>query len=796
MRPDLFSLYDPDEWTLIPLRRPTDVMHVPEKRRPDGTVIPAHTRKDGKRPQHFNWTTRDYDTRAVLRRLQRNGWDRNVGVRLKANQLVIDVDPRNGGNEGFTDLCLELGIDPSIFPRVVTGSGGSHYYMRKPADVRVLDTIDGFPGVEFKSKGRQVVAAGSVHPETMRHYVFASDSPPLSKLPDCPPHLLRLITRPQRSVLADGGEANQEEIARALSGLDPTEFRNQKKWLSLMMACHHASAGEARHEFIEWSVSDPLYFDRAEEIGRRWDSLHKNIEDGVTVATLNHYLREANRPDLTIATAAADFREFDESDDWLEGGLSDADDGVPPEIPGGYSAEGLSALQELNKEYCAVLEGSKFVIVAKRWDAELERHHWVRIKERDFINYYCNRRIEKTPLPGKEPETVALGNAWIKWPLRNQRKGVIFDPVREHPDLLNLWTDFSYSPSKTGSWERLKELIFEVLCDGKQDVYDYVLNWLRYMFQFPAERAQVALVFRGGQGVGKGTLGNAICKVIGRHAMPIASPDLISGRFNSHLQDLIFLFADEAIRPEDRASESRIKHLITEPRIAYEGKGRDALLGRNYMHIMMATNEQWAIRAAADERRYLVSDANAKWRGQRAKFDALWSELESGGYARLLFDMRKDPLPPNWRPYWDIPQTAALIDEKLRNLSPLGEWLYQQIQQLTWLFPTHETGGQTRCFTEEFYQEFDMWQRQKGIKPRSQRDVTRELQRLLPGCNPHLRERPPEGRDDIRTSPSDGRAPVIALPSWGEARDAFEKWLKGNPGWETPLPENDDDWLR
>jgi hypothetical protein len=67
------------------------------------------------------WPTKGYERGAVLA-AAKSGY--NLGVRLTAVQLVIDVDPRNGGVEGFKTLCRDLGLDPSKWPRVVTGSGG------------------------------------------------------------------------------------------------------------------------------------------------------------------------------------------------------------------------------------------------------------------------------------------------------------------------------------------------------------------------------------------------------------------------------------------------------------------------------------------------------------------------------------------------------------------------------------------------------------------------------------------------------------------------------------------------
>src|SRR5690606_16152221 len=152
----------------------------------------------GKRPLHNNWTTAPYNTLKVIREAAQSG--RNVGVRLKPTQLVIDVDPRNGGDEGFADLCMDTGLNPSSFPAVRTGSGGLHLYMIKPADMLVSDTIEGFPGVEFKSKGRQVLAAGCVHPETGELYVFEDGHPNINVEVPAPANLLRLIKRVPRPI--------------------------------------------------------------------------------------------------------------------------------------------------------------------------------------------------------------------------------------------------------------------------------------------------------------------------------------------------------------------------------------------------------------------------------------------------------------------------------------------------------------------------------------------------------------------------------------------------------------------
>lgn len=176
----------------------------------------------------------------------------------------------------------DLRLDLSQAPHTVTGSGGHHYWFTKPTDVQLLDSLEDYPGVEFKSHGRQVVAAGSVHP-CGRRYEWDDLSPDLDDAPELPATLLRLTRRPVRAHgdAAGLGELTPEMLAASLEHLDPCDFQDHdSQWLPLMMACHHATNGDGRQEFIDWSTQDPRYSDDAWTIGRRWDSLHASPTGG------------------------------------------------------------------------------------------------------------------------------------------------------------------------------------------------------------------------------------------------------------------------------------------------------------------------------------------------------------------------------------------------------------------------------------------------------------------------------------------------------------------------------------
>ena len=111
---------------------------------------------------------------------------------------------------------------------------------------------------------------------------------------------------------------------------------------------------------------------------------------------------------------------------------------------------------------------------------------------------------------------------------------------------LNLWRGWAVDP-KPGDWSLMEELIGDVLCDGDAASEAYVRRWIAYMLQKPWETPEAAIAFRGTEGTGKGTLGRALMQIAGPHGLTVSSRAQFAGRFNSHLRNCVFLFADEAV---------------------------------------------------------------------------------------------------------------------------------------------------------------------------------------------------------------------------------------------------------
>ncbi len=335
-------------------------------------------------------------------------------------------------------------------------------------------------------------------------------------------------------------------------------------------------------------------------------------------------------------------------------------------------------LEALNAEWCVVIDGAR--TRALRFENS-EINGQVRMLAEflaagDFTLFYANRTVW---LGGKRYE--AMGRWWLKHPGRRQYRGLVFcpgNPAEVIDGKLNLWRGWGVEPKK-GDWSLMQEHVKQVLCGNTIPYFEYVLDWMAWAAQNPDRQAEVALVFIGKKGTGKGALLNALRRIFGQHGLHISSPTHLTGRFNLHLRDCCLLFVDEAFWCGDRNAAGMLQQLITEADFAVEPKGRDVVAGPNRLHIAIAGEpDGLVIPAGPGERRYvtfLVSDAK---QGALAYFRAINAQMENGGLEAMLFDLLHRDI-GKFHPR-EIVRTAALLDQQMRNLSALEAWWVELLQ--------------------------------------------------------------------------------------------------------------------
>lgn len=118
-----------------------------------------------------------------------------VGIRTGhvSRLLVLDIDPRNGGDNMITALQAQFDVLPAT-PEVITGGGGRHLYFTLPTDVPTPGVTALWPGLDVKADGGYVVAPWTTHASGQEYQWAPGRSPKDLKPVPAPAWLLEALT--------------------------------------------------------------------------------------------------------------------------------------------------------------------------------------------------------------------------------------------------------------------------------------------------------------------------------------------------------------------------------------------------------------------------------------------------------------------------------------------------------------------------------------------------------------------------------------------------------------------------
>ncbi|WP_084673913.1 bifunctional DNA primase/polymerase [Methylobacterium sp. WSM2598] len=596
-----------------------------------------------------------------------------IGVRLGPGCGAFAVDPdrpkRPGDPDGFAawQKLVERngGLPPTHAHR--TPHGGAHFLFKYPTDRRIACSSGSLPpGIDVRGDGGYVIAPPSILADG-RAYTF--EDPALAfQVAEAPAWLLDEIAPREASTRGQRrgrGEAKPAETGANVFTLAADAMGRRKGEIVPARAGFSAAyLSKALAAEIEAAAS-AAKGDRNDALNRAAYSLGQLVGAGALDDTdVRDRLLSAARVSGLVA------------DDGEAAALATIESGVtkgaesPRPVPPPAGDDHGTLLDEMNEKYAVVIDGGRTRVLTFRRERVNGRSREVPtfLGIEDFKTFFANRSVSVG-----EDKRMSLGAWWLRHPQRRQYIGLTFDPsaAPEVDGHLNLWRGFAIKP-EPGSWALIRRHIDDVVASGNAEHTQYIIRWLAWAVQNPDAPAEVALVLLGTKGAGKGTLGNIMCYIFGRHAVHISSSDHLSGKFNNHLRDTCFIFADEAYWPGDKSAEGSLKRLLTEPSLFVEAKGRDGTIVPNRLHVMMASNESWVAPAGADERRFAVFRVSEHVKQDQAYFGPLHAEIRNGGAEAMLHDLLAIDL-AGWHPR-QVVRTEALLEQQEQSLSPLEAW--------------------------------------------------------------------------------------------------------------------------
>ncbi|MCE5262644.1 MAG: DUF5906 domain-containing protein [Deltaproteobacteria bacterium] len=374
-----------------------------------------------------------------------------------------------------------------------------------------------------------------------------------------------------------------------------------------------------------------------------------------------------------------------EEDTYLDMTIAKAIDGCEETYDPQYKEHRLctdqelqECIRELNRKHSVVMIGGKCLILNEVRDPVFDRPNIDFSSTRDFCTRYRNQRLRFWKSGHAAEKSVA--DIWLDSPDRREYDGVVFDPSGKATErYYNLFRGFPVVP-KPGSWERMQEHIFEVICNRHDESYRYTITWLARMVQDPGgKRPGVVIVLRGRQGTGKGCFVNSFGEIFGSHFLHIISSHLVGGRFNSFLKDALLVFVDEGFWGGDKQAEGVLKGMITEDFIMVEPKGKEAFRIQNNTNFIFASNGDWVVPAGPEERRFFVMDVSERRMGDNGYFTAIYEEMDNGGREAMLYDLlHHDISNVNLRKF---PRSEALLDQIIHSMPTVKKFWYELLRE-------------------------------------------------------------------------------------------------------------------
>lgn len=566
----------------------------------------------------------------------------NVGIstsRFGDNEALIVVDVDNKGDKDGDSEIVRLELEGLDFPPTFeqsTPTGGRHLVYRVAVGCR--NSVDELGrGLDIRSKGGFVVGAGSV----TEHGTYTTAGGTVAAAPAW------LVTR-LSSAVSSSDRATAKGVESPVSSRAAqraTEYLVKHAPLAVEGAGGDHTAFKVACRLKDFGVDEAT---ACELMFERWNNRCSPpwTPELLAVKVANAYAYGEN--EVGVDDPAAQFTAVDEDDDkpdWVT---------------------------EMNKRYCVVNDHGKTLVFMPTYSKPLNREVLERTTFEDLKKMYLNDTI------GEGKKIVTRAEAWLSHPKRRQYiHGVEFAPGEDlGPGTYNLWRGFAVQPKK-GSWTKLRRHIHDIICSGDSELDQYVMGWIARLIQRPGEQGEVALVFKGKRGVGKGTVGNVLLRILGQHGIYLTQSKHLVGNFNAHLRDAVLVFADEAFYAGDKQNESALKGLITDPYLTIEGKYQNAVTTKNVVHLLMASNEGWVVPAGEDERRYCVLEVSDRYKQDHAYFESIYQESKSGGMEAMLYDLLRFDLSNfNVR---QVPHTSALLDQKIRSLKPLHQWWFESL---------------------------------------------------------------------------------------------------------------------
>ena len=534
---------------------------------PNAELIPLID--NGKIPVSAGWRTKNYTKEALTKT--------NKGFLCGNGIGTIDWDLYNTTDKNKEIFTLEMLIEKFNTFTVETPRGGYHTYhlecdeMKKWGNKTKLDPSGGREEpvlnekkenmncfIDYRGLGGFVVAPDSITKDGIYKIVH---NVPLTSFKDaCEKELFDDFNRHFLKVITDGKQVNIDEdvmitLNKTFTNIKfKTEYsfdcdqRGKKSKCPLCDKCHESNY------FNVYQGGDSVY---VKSFSERCKPLL--LKDGSKIT--GYAFGDDVQPDKSeVCKVKSDFSEY----------------------------------EIMRKDF----ETKVFQIMNPLCWGELQDDKSITVRTKDEIKtIYCGRKIE--------------GKSFIKmWHEDEQGKrkynkmDFLPPPIVCPETTYNMWSDFQVEEIEGGECDTWVNLV------NNLQIGKFVIDWFANIIQNPGKRSEKAVIITGVEGSGKNSILLPIYKILGDDKwFATGDPENhIFGKFANGLVRKLLVVLEETDPKQTFSNSEKLKTMITEATIPYEGKGKDVITVKNLANFFGTSNFNRPVKLSKSDRRYVLDE--------------------------------------------------------------------------------------------------------------------------------------------------------------------------------------------
>ena len=360
-------------------------------------------------------------------------------------------------------------------------------------------------------------------------------------------------------------------------------------------------------------------------------------------------------------------------------------------LEGGIGINTIKFLSDLKKVCICVNKGKQYFVL-KDYDDVRNTTTLTYLYPKQFKERMESINLGKYYKEGKLKEATAWGvynagtnkNLFLKDGLR------FYD---ERPNFFSYFNGYDYKVLDSVDMSKIElylKHVREVIANNDEVVYNFILDWVSFVFQNITGKTGIAVVMTGKQGTGKNIFTNEICNLMKRYSNPnVSNIDNIIGKFNVGIENMKLDVCNEmtSVETNKYLNSDALKTVITEGFLDVNQKNEPVRTIENVVNLIFVSNHFIPVKVDEDDRRYFMVETSDKYKGDTKYFDRLVKSFDVEGFHDNLltffmkrdistFDPRKIPMTKAKRDVLNATKTSyrLFVEEYIEEFSKKEGW--------------------------------------------------------------------------------------------------------------------------